>query len=104
MCASQDQGSASGTGMGGGCGYQKILTRISSLQSMVTSLRVQYSGGRGSTVLEFLVSLYYSLKEVSLVFLFVCLFVCFVFEMGFLCVALAIPELRDLPASASQVL
>jgi hypothetical protein len=48
-------------------------------------------------------------------FLFVCLFVCFVFKTGFLYVSLAVLELtlyvdqaglvlRDLPASASQVL
>jgi hypothetical protein len=37
---------------------------------------------------------------------FVCLFVCLFlfFETGFLCVALAVLGLRNLPASASQVL
>jgi hypothetical protein len=47
-------------------------------------------------------------KTLDIDYLFVCLFVCLFiygfFERGFLCVALAVLELRNPPASASQML
>jgi hypothetical protein len=45
------------------------------------------------------------MEKVDLSKVFVCLFfVCLFFETGFLCVALAVLELRNPPASASRVL
>ena len=51
----------------------------------------------------------YSFKECFCLFgfrkhFFVCLFVILVLDTGFLCIALAVLELRNPPASASQVL
>jgi hypothetical protein len=43
-------------------------------------------------------------SQLSRIFISFCLFVCLYFETGFLCVAPAVLELRNPPASASQVL